>query len=58
MSETINTPVNFPTIGSYQEWVRQDWLHPHASDSAQLHTRAKFEEEIDELRSAIKSNNA
>lgn len=57
MPETLNSPVNFPTMDSYQTWVRQNWVHAHGSNAAQFHTRAKFEEEIDELREAIHIGN-
>lgn len=48
---------DFGHIGAYEEWAMKYWIHPPGSLEAQLHARAKLDEETDELIQAILNGN-
>jgi len=43
----------FDHISDYEQWAGQYWVHTHGSPEAQIHARAKFDEETHELIDAI-----
>lgn len=55
----ISSPLlpDFGHIGAYEEWAMKYWIHPPGSLEAQLHARAKLDEETDELIQAILNGN-
>ncbi|MDB5181968.1 MAG: MazG nucleotide pyrophosphohydrolase domain, partial [Candidatus Saccharibacteria bacterium] len=51
--EALSPDVPITTLEQYQAWASQDWLYDLGSDQAQLHARAKLEEEASELVEAL-----
>lgn len=51
-SSTSSSP-DSSLLSDYELWATQNWVHTPGTLDAQLHARAKFEEEIDELIEAI-----
>jgi phosphoribosyl-ATP pyrophosphohydrolase len=55
----MNTPERTPSspdftqLSSYEAWSAQNWLHTAGTDSAQIHARAKLDEEAVELAEAL-----
>lgn len=47
---------HFKTLNDYESWVAENWLHPPGSDEAQLHVRAKLDEEVKELGEALEKD--
>jgi NTP pyrophosphatase (non-canonical NTP hydrolase) len=52
-----STP-DFARLSTYESWASQNWLHIPGSDDAQLHARAKLDEEVVELADALNTNTA
>lgn len=55
--EALSSETSISTLEQYQAWASTDWLYEPDSDEAQLHARAKFEEEATELTEAMLSGN-
>lgn len=51
--EQFVSSVNFAQLSRYEEWAAQNWLYTPGSDDAQLHARAKLDEEATELAEAL-----
>jgi len=49
---TASSP-HFAQLSTYEDWAAQNWLHAPGTDNAQLHARAKLDEEAIELAEAL-----
>jgi len=49
---TLSSPP-FARLSEYEAWATQNWLYPSGTDGAQLHARAKLDEETIELAEAL-----
>lgn len=47
------TPESFALVSDYERFAARNWIKAPGSLDAQLHARAKFEEEVDELIEAV-----
>lgn len=45
--------LSFTYLSDYEQWAAQNWLFEPGTDRAQLHARAKLDEEITELSDAL-----
>ena len=55
--EQLQAPAPFERLADWQEWVTQEWIYPIGSLDAQLHTRAKLDDEVGELAHALSHGN-
>jgi NTP pyrophosphatase (non-canonical NTP hydrolase) len=55
--ERTASSTDFAQLSTYEEWATQNWLHTPGTDSAQLHARAKLDEEAVELADALDIGN-
>ena len=55
--ETGSHP-NFTHLAEFEAWASKNWLHQHGTIDAQMHARAKLDEEIIEFRDALTDGNA
>lgn len=55
---SVSSSPEISLLSEYELWASQNWLHDIGSLDAQIHARAKFEEEIDELIEAISLKDA
>ena len=51
--ERLQSAPDFALLSTYESWSAQNWLHTPGSDGAQLHARAKLNEEAIELAEAL-----